>query len=275
MAGEPQTTRRPGRSCSSRCAPSPRKAAILTDFDGTLAPIVERRRGRGAAGRGARGAGAADRPLRAGRRDLRAARRRRARAGSALDGARLRGQPRAGADDAGRRASRGPIPRWTGARATRPSSSARSRRRGLDEAGLRLEDKGPIQALHWRGAADEAQAEAGAREIAVEAGRAGLEPHWGRKVLELRPVGGGGKDAAVASLLAGGRPRPRRLRGRRPHRRRRLPPARASCARRASWSPRSGSASSPPRGRRRSPRSPTSPSRARRAGSRSSPGWRS
>ena len=32
---------------------------------------------------------------------------------------------------------------------------------------------------------------------------AGLEPRWGRKVLELRPVGGGGKDAAVASLLAG------------------------------------------------------------------------
>ena len=34
-------------------------------------------------------------------------------------------------------------------------------------------------------------------------GRAGLEPRWGRKVLELRPVGGGGKDAAVAALLAG------------------------------------------------------------------------
>jgi trehalose-phosphatase len=73
----------------------------------------------------------------------------------------------------------------------------------LDDAGLRLEDKGPIQALHWRGAADEAVAEAAAREIAVEAGRGGLEPHWGRKVLELRPVGGGGKGAAVASILAG------------------------------------------------------------------------
>ena len=41
-------------------------------------------------------------------------------------------------------------------------------------------------------------AEARAREIAVDAGQAGLEPRWGRKVLELRPVGGGGKDAAVA-----------------------------------------------------------------------------
>jgi trehalose 6-phosphate phosphatase len=71
----------------------------------------------------------------------------------------------------------------------------------LADAGLRLEDKGPIQALHWRGA-EEQGAEARAHEIAAAAGRAGLEPRWGRKVLELRPVGGGGKDAAVAALLA-------------------------------------------------------------------------
>jgi trehalose 6-phosphate phosphatase len=31
-----------------------------------------------------------------------------------------------------------------------------------------------------------------------------LEPKWGRKVLEVRPLGGGGKDAAVAALLAEG-----------------------------------------------------------------------
>jgi trehalose-phosphatase len=76
--------------------------------------------------------------------------------------------------------------------------------KSLAAAGLRPEDKGPIQALHWRGADDEAHAEGQAHEIAVAAGHAGLEPCWGRKVLELRPVGGGGKDAAVASLLAGG-----------------------------------------------------------------------
>ena len=75
-------------------------------------------------------------------------------------------------------------------------------RGALSAAGLRLEDKGPIQALHWRGADDEEAAQARAHEIAVEAGHAGLETRWGRKVLELRPVGGGGKDAAVASLLA-------------------------------------------------------------------------
>ncbi len=73
----------------------------------------------------------------------------------------------------------------------------------LAAAGLRREDKGPIQALHWRGAGDERGAEARAHEIAAEAGRKGLEPRWGRKVLELRPAGGGGKEAAVAALLAG------------------------------------------------------------------------
>jgi trehalose 6-phosphate phosphatase len=96
-------------------------------------------------------------------------------------------------------------------------------------AGLRLEDKGPIQALHWRGAADERGAEARARQIAAAAGRAGLDARWGRKVLELRPVGGGGKDAAVATPSG----------------------ACASSATRASWSTPSASAS-PPRRHRRS-----------------------
>ena len=104
--------------------------------------------------------------------------------------------PRLDPSLAGREQRGGRVPR----RARRRASSTRP--------GLRLEDKGPIQALHWRGAADEAAAEARAHEIAAEAGQAGLEPHWGRKVLELRPVGGGGKDAAVASLLAGERRRP-------------------------------------------------------------------
>ena len=73
---------------------------------------------------------------------------------------------------------------------------------GLTTVGLRTEDKGPIQALHWRGADDERSAVARAREIAIEAGRNGLEPRWGRKVLELRPAGGGGKEAAVGAMLA-------------------------------------------------------------------------
>jgi trehalose-phosphatase len=70
----------------------------------------------------------------------------------------------------------------------------------LAEAGLRLEDKGPIQALHWRGAEDDA-AEARAGEIAATAEREGLGVHWGRKVLELRPAVPIGKDAAIDALL--------------------------------------------------------------------------
>ena len=181
----------------------------------------------------------------------------------------LRGQPRAGAAAAGGRASRGRIPRSAGSASGggSPSSSPRiDGGRGLDRGrDCALEDKGPIQALHWRGAEDEAQAEASAHEIAVEAGRAGLEPRWGRKVLELRPVGGGGKDAAVASLLAAdGSTAPSTRATTAPTS---TPSAGwASSATRASWSPRSASASSPPRGRRRSPRSPTSPSTSR-------PGW--
>ncbi len=66
---------------------------------------------------------------------------------------------------------------------------------------LRLEDKGPIQALHWRGAGDEVAAEARAREIAAAAEGEGLAVHWGRKVLELRPTVPIGKDAAIDALL--------------------------------------------------------------------------
>jgi trehalose 6-phosphate phosphatase len=75
-------------------------------------------------------------------------------------------------------------------------------REALAAQGIRIEDKGPIQALHWRGAPDERAAEARAREVGAGAGRAGLDCRWGRKVLELRPKGGGGKEAAVAALLA-------------------------------------------------------------------------
>ncbi len=71
----------------------------------------------------------------------------------------------------------------------------------LDAAGLVVEDKGPIQALHWRRAPDPQAAEQRARQIAERAGRAGLEPRWGRKVLELRPTVGVDKGTAVRRLL--------------------------------------------------------------------------
>ena len=74
----------------------------------------------------------------------------------------------------------------------------------LRDAGLRSEDKGPIQSLHWRGAPDEGLAERRARQVAEEATRAGLLPHWGRKVLEIRPVAGIDKGTAVRRLVGGG-----------------------------------------------------------------------
>ena len=52
---------------------------------------------------------------------------------------------------------------------------------------VRLEDKGPIVALHWRGAPDEDAAEIAIKGVAERAEAAGLGTHWGRKVLEVRP----------------------------------------------------------------------------------------
>lgn len=69
------------------------------------------------------------------------------------------------------------------------------------EAKIRIEDKGPIQALHWRGAGE--RTEEMIREIAARAEGAGLDTHWGRKVLELRPPGMDGKAGAVDILLEG------------------------------------------------------------------------
>ncbi|WP_026910057.1 trehalose-phosphatase [Patulibacter minatonensis] len=68
---------------------------------------------------------------------------------------------------------------------------------------LRLEDKGPIQALHWRGADDEDASEAVAESIGARAEAEGLVLHRGRMVLELRPPVPFDKGAAVRWLLDG------------------------------------------------------------------------
>jgi len=68
-------------------------------------------------------------------------------------------------------------------------------------AKIRLEDKGPIQSLHYRGAGD--RTETLVREIAAEAEAAGLVAHWGRKVLELRPPEMEGKAGAVEEIITG------------------------------------------------------------------------
>ena len=72
----------------------------------------------------------------------------------------------------------------------------------LERVGIRTEDKGAIVALHWRGAANETAAESLAQEIASEAEWEGLIPHRGRKVLEIRPNVAINKGIAVAALIA-------------------------------------------------------------------------
>jgi trehalose 6-phosphate phosphatase len=178
----------------------PGRAAVLTDVDGTLAPIVER---------------AEEAAVPAAAREALAALSERYGLVGCVSGRRAREARRlVGLDRVAYAGNHGLELLLPGDRAPRadPSLSGRERDAAeflaglaaaeLEAAGLRREDKGPIQALHWRGAADEAAAAGRAREIAAAAGRAGLEARWGRKVLELRPVGGGGKDSAVASLLA-------------------------------------------------------------------------
>jgi trehalose 6-phosphate phosphatase len=178
---------------------APERAAILTDVDGTLAPIVER---------------ASEAAVPAPAREALAALSERYALVACISGRQAEEARRlVGLDSLAYAGNHGLELLLPGEAEARPDPSIAGREGEAAEflatvdgrlaaAGLRLEDKGPIQALHWRGSEDETSAESRAREIAIEAGKAGLQPRWGRKVLELRPAGGGGKDAAVASLLA-------------------------------------------------------------------------
>ena len=66
---------------------------------------------------------------------------------------------------------------------------------------VRIEDKGPIAAFHWRGAPDEDAAHGRLEEVAAEAEGDGLAVHWARKVLEVRPPVEFDKGRAVRSLV--------------------------------------------------------------------------
>jgi trehalose 6-phosphate phosphatase len=192
-----------GGDWAARLAPlrrEPERAAILTDVDGTLAPIVER---------------AEEAAVPAAAREALAALSERYALVGCISGRQAEEARRlVGLDTLAYAGNHGLELLLPGEDAVRPDPSVAGRETEAIEflaavagdrlaVGLRQEDKGPIQALHWRGSPDEATAETRAHEIAIEAGKAGLEPRWGRKVLELRPKGGGGKDGAVASLLAG------------------------------------------------------------------------
>ena len=64
------------------------------------------------------------------------------------------------------------------------------------------EDKVLSLSFHYREAEDEEAALAVLREVARRAEDAGLDPRWGRKVLEVRPRARADKGTAVAALLA-------------------------------------------------------------------------
>jgi trehalose 6-phosphate phosphatase len=72
---------------------------------------------------------------------------------------------------------------------------------------IRIEDKGPIRAFHWRGVSDEEAAATHLEGLAQEAEAAGLATHWGRKVLEVRPPVPLDKGQAVRNLLGQTSPR--------------------------------------------------------------------
>jgi trehalose 6-phosphate phosphatase len=69
---------------------------------------------------------------------------------------------------------------------------------------VRLEDKGPILAFHWRGAPDQEAARAAIDAIASRAEATGLRTHWGRKVLEVRPPIRIDKGMGIRTYLEGG-----------------------------------------------------------------------
>lgn len=72
----------------------------------------------------------------------------------------------------------------------------------LNRRRVRGEDKGPIHGFHWRGAPDEAAALAAVQEIERRAMAEGLDVHWGRKVLEVRPPLPIDKGSGVVALLS-------------------------------------------------------------------------
>lgn len=71
----------------------------------------------------------------------------------------------------------------------------------MSDAGVRVEDKHPITALHWRGAEDEEYAAGVARDVAERAVDAGADARPGRKVIEMRPDTGIDKGVAVSRLV--------------------------------------------------------------------------
>jgi len=177
-----------------------REAAILCDIDGTLAPVVERAHDatvppdtrRILAELSARFALVA---CISGRQALQARRM------VGLDSVTYVGNH--GLERLAPRAERPQLEPGLEEPAARVRAFARSRYdAALEEAGVRLEDKDSIWAFHWRGAPDPARARTLLEGVAGAAEAAGLVPHWGRMVLEIRPTAAVDKGTAVDRALA-------------------------------------------------------------------------
>ena len=177
----------------------PEAAAILTDVDGTVAPIV-------------------DHPEAAGvpeaTRDLLSALARRYALVACVSGRRALDARRiVGLDELAYSGNHGFELLLPGDERPRPDPSLDGREEDarefvsslsaedLERAGVRVEDKGPIVGLHWRGSDNEGEAETLVREIESAADWKGLVTHRGRKVLEIRPDVPIDKGIAVAALI--------------------------------------------------------------------------
>ena len=192
---------RPSTTSSRRCWPIPRRAAVLLDIDGTLAPIV----------RHADDAHVPE-PTRlpliaiakryglvacvSGRRATTA--RRIVSLGSITyvgnHGAEILRGGQTTAEVEPR------IAAW--ARRVRSFGEGELRGEELHRLRVRGEDKDVIFGFHWRGAPDEEAAEEAARGVAARAEEAGFHTHWGRKILEVRPPVELNKGLGVAHLLS-------------------------------------------------------------------------
>jgi trehalose 6-phosphate phosphatase len=71
-----------------------------------------------------------------------------------------------------------------------------------DTVALPVEDKGLSLSYHYRLAEDEEAARSELEAVAERARAQGLDPRWGRKVLEIRPPVAADKGTAVQALLA-------------------------------------------------------------------------
>ena len=71
-----------------------------------------------------------------------------------------------------------------------------------DTVALPVEDKGLSLSYHYRLAEDEEAARSELQKVADRARAEGLDPRWGRKVLEIRPPVAADKGTAVQALLA-------------------------------------------------------------------------